>query len=559
MQFQEIVHVKKTRYVHTWNETFYFYPYLTYLSSVLSWQQKDRQPCGHHEHHVGGKLKVTSTSMVHKMGIIYEKPTSAKGIRAPTGKGRGFPGGGRVVLSKRSPGWRPRGNSQARIWRPKFPIAAGKMQRRHATQGVDRSSRGFHSLGILRWLIGIVRLDELATMMNFCKSVQTYLGLWEVNQKTRYGANYIDHGANGASLGRNSSGDMTLWSSPAGSARRHADSGDQLSCFSEIFGELDFSVGLSKSSSGLGLVTAEREEPPNVLRAASVVEKPIILVEKMNAADDIVSVGGEDCSEKVKEYDDLWSLCQPKNQPFDSSLLGSVPASHVPCRVVERSAPAQSWRSNGAPKYKDGLQFCTESLGFESSDEREDCSTDPTTFHSAYSSIANTEEKALENDRNDGEGERYVSDDTEVGEEFREKQRYFHGGGRGSVTKRCSRATPATFPPPLSSMDPNGHPHVFLKPLRRDGRFLLQEVKVVRNEVLRAWRQDGRLRLQLVRHDDDKQQRCSHLQDDNDGTPTDNEIMDSTQLGEEMAKQALKGVQGCNLDPWWEPHCVTTS
>nr|UYQ90706.1 FANTASTIC FOUR-like protein [Ginkgo biloba] len=371
-------------------------------------------------------------------------------------------------------------------------------------------------------------------MMNFCKSVQTYLGLWEVNQKTRYGANYIDHGANGASLGRNSSGDMTLWSSPAGSARRHADSGDQLSCFSEIFGELDFSVGLSKSSSGLGLVTAEREEPPNVLRAASVVEKPIILVEKMNAADDIVSVGGEDCSEKVKEYDDLWSLCQPKNQPFDSSLLGSVPASHVPCRVVERSAPAQSWRSNGAPKYKDGLQFCTESLGFESSDEREDCSTDPTTFHSAYSSIANTEEKALENDRNDGEGERYVSDDTEVGEEFREKQRYFHGGGRGSVTKRCSRATPATFPPPLSSMDPNGHPHVFLKPLRRDGRFLLQEVKVVRNEVLRAWRQDGRLRLQLVRHDDDKQQRCSHLQDDNDGTPTDNEIMDSTQLGEEM-------------------------
>jgi hypothetical protein len=104
----------------------------------------------------------------------------------------------------------------------------------------------------------------------------------------------------------------------------------------------------------------------------------------------------------------------------------------------------------------DGLMCCTESLGFESSDER----------------------------RFDDDNElcsRVISTINKVKwREFGEK-------------KKAKK-----FPPPLSSLNHNGRPNFFLKPVRKDGRLELTEVRIDRHEILRASRQDGRLRLHLV-------------------------------------------------------------
>jgi len=103
-----------------------------------------------------------------------------------------------------------------------------------------------------------------------------------------------------------------------------------------------------------------------------------------------------------------------------------------------------------------GLMSCTESLGFESSDERrfdddnELCSREIPTINKV-------------------------------------KWREF---GEKKEAKK--------FPPPLSSLNHNGQPSFFLKPVRKDGRLELTEVRIDRHEILRASRQDGRLRLHLV-------------------------------------------------------------
>ncbi|KAF5746985.1 protein FANTASTIC FOUR 1 [Tripterygium wilfordii] len=63
------------------------------------------------------------------------------------------------------------------------------------------------------------------------------------------------------------------------------------------------------------------------------------------------------------------------------------------------------------------------------------------------------------------------------------------------------------FPPPLSSLCENGQPSFFLRPVRKDGRLELTEVRIDRPSVFHAYREDGRLRLHIVSdiniHDDD--------------------------------------------------------
>ncbi|KAK4379009.1 hypothetical protein RND71_000871 [Anisodus tanguticus] len=55
------------------------------------------------------------------------------------------------------------------------------------------------------------------------------------------------------------------------------------------------------------------------------------------------------------------------------------------------------------------------------------------------------------------------------------------------------------FPPPLSSLSQDGKPNFFMRAVRKDGRLELTEVKISRPETLLASRQDGRLRLHLIR------------------------------------------------------------
>ncbi|KAF7144235.1 hypothetical protein RHSIM_Rhsim05G0145100 [Rhododendron simsii] len=111
-----------------------------------------------------------------------------------------------------------------------------------------------------------------------------------------------------------------------------------------------------------------------------------------------------------------------------------------------------------------GLMSCTESLGFESSDERR------------------VDDQVME---------RITSEERGSGAGARKKWKRTRGR-RDEVEAR-------KFPPPLSSMNRDGRPSFILRPVRRDGRLELTEVKIDRTEILHASRQDGRLRLDMIR------------------------------------------------------------
>ncbi|KAM7508488.1 hypothetical protein LguiA_018941 [Lonicera macranthoides] len=105
----------------------------------------------------------------------------------------------------------------------------------------------------------------------------------------------------------------------------------------------------------------------------------------------------------------------------------------------------------------DGLMSCTESLGFESSDERR------------------------------------IGDQTM--EDFRPMiRRPRSKRNDNAVVKREVKK----FPPPLSSLNNNGKPTFFLRPVRIDGRLELRIVKIQRPEILHASRQNGRLKLDFI-------------------------------------------------------------
>ncbi|CAK8544707.1 unnamed protein product [Lathyrus sativus] len=109
----------------------------------------------------------------------------------------------------------------------------------------------------------------------------------------------------------------------------------------------------------------------------------------------------------------------------------------------------------------DGLMSCTESLGFESSDERR------------------------VNDRTDAK----VNSD-EKDEIWKRRMRMKKGESRGN----CMRS----FPPPIPSLNRNGKPSFYLRPVRKDGRLELTEVRIHRPDILHASRRDGRLTLHLI-------------------------------------------------------------
>ncbi|KAJ8636554.1 hypothetical protein MRB53_010821 [Persea americana] len=109
----------------------------------------------------------------------------------------------------------------------------------------------------------------------------------------------------------------------------------------------------------------------------------------------------------------------------------------------------------------DGLRSCTESLGFESSDE--------------WGSKEGEEEILMIRSR--------------------------------PVRKARERKPPperAELPPPLPSLNRKGERSFFLRPEKKNGRLLLTEVKKIeRPEILRSSRQDGRLRLEFIRKPDE--------------------------------------------------------
>lgn len=151
------------------------------------------------------------------------------------------------------------------------------------------------------------------------------------------------------------------------------------------------------------------------------------------------------------------------------------------------------------------LELCTESLGFESCCDGR---------------MGAEEERA----------------EQEIRRRIEEANGWSPGGQRGDGAPRRKarparrRAEKREFPPPLTWLreegggDSAGRCRSFLKAVRKDGRFLLTEVRIERPEVLRASRQGGRLRLELVE-------------------PERKETEEAGELGEEAVAEKALGVE----------------
>lgn len=59
------------------------------------------------------------------------------------------------------------------------------------------------------------------------------------------------------------------------------------------------------------------------------------------------------------------------------------------------------------------------------------------------------------------------------------------------------------IPPPISCLGRNGKPWVFFKSIRKDGRFILKEIRIPTQEFLHACRKNGRLKMHFIHSDDE--------------------------------------------------------
>lgn len=164
----------------------------------------------------------------------------------------------------------------------------------------------------------------------------------------------------------------------------------------------------------------------------------------------------------------LSTLSENKQKPFnivESSTL-KIPPKVASSTATAGGSDTQNKRDPGGIGFLDdvggsvdGLMSCTESLGFESSDERR-VDDDDNKVKCSGKNISLVKMKMMR-----------------------------------KIEMRKERKS---FPPPLSSLTENGKPNFFLQPVRKDGRLELTEVKIHRPEILRASRCDGRLRLNFI-------------------------------------------------------------
>ncbi|GMH12661.1 hypothetical protein Nepgr_014502 [Nepenthes gracilis] len=123
----------------------------------------------------------------------------------------------------------------------------------------------------------------------------------------------------------------------------------------------------------------------------------------------------------------------------------------------------------------ESLQICTEGLGSESLDDFEDLMKE-----GSYCSNSANLRREKGRIRNQSSTRKYLC------------------LGQYKRAKSCGRA----FPPPISCIGTSGKPCVCFESFRRDGRFVLREVRIPTQELFHACREDGRLRLCLVQPDD---------------------------------------------------------
>ncbi|KAL2345733.1 hypothetical protein Fmac_007018 [Flemingia macrophylla] len=166
-------------------------------------------------------------------------------------------------------------------------------------------------------------------------------------------------------------------------------------------------------------------------------------------------------------------------------------------RPISAPTPHNHSRSLLIGSAVNGLTSCTESLGFESSDD-------------------------IQSDDNAAARSR--------GHEIwrRKAER------RGKVRR--------SLPPPLKSLSRDGKPSFYLQPVRKDGRLELTEVRIERKEILRASRHNGRLTLHLVADLEDVDEEESEEME----TETETETEEDRVRVEEWKFPAVEGVRRCH-------------
>ncbi|KAE8735600.1 putative Beta-ureidopropionase [Hibiscus syriacus] len=75
--------------------------------------------------------------------------------------------------------------------------------------------------------------------------------------------------------------------------------------------------------------------------------------------------------------------------------------------------------------------------------------------------------------------------------------------GELKVIKLRRSTSVGDFLPPISCIGKNGKPLVLFKSFRKDERFVLKQVRTPTQELLHAYREDGRLKLQFMQPNDE--------------------------------------------------------
>ncbi|GAB2274597.1 hypothetical protein Dimus_009365 [Dionaea muscipula] len=159
------------------------------------------------------------------------------------------------------------------------------------------------------------------------------------------------------------------------------------------------------------------------------------------------------------------------------------------------------------------LQMCTEGLGFESFDDVEDLKSE------ILSCGSNWDDKYC----NLMDSSSSSSSSSTPHAWARDQSVAVTGGGGGGDTvldtgldqyKRAKRRCAREFPPPISCIGRStGKPCVWFESYRKDGRFVLRQVRIPAQQFLHARRENGRLRLCFVQPGGDQ---AHELDDDDD-------------------------------------------
>ncbi|GJN06972.1 hypothetical protein PR202_ga24756 [Eleusine coracana subsp. coracana] len=147
----------------------------------------------------------------------------------------------------------------------------------------------------------------------------------------------------------------------------------------------------------------------------------------------------------------------------DSSLDALLRPKPAASGGVKRSASFCMKKSSAS-----SLLLCTEGLGSESTVDADDMLKDDGGAEAA--------EAAAITSKDDKEAEEQAAAAKAAGE----------------------KKPPPSFPPPIRSIGRVGKPSICFRSFRADGRFVLMEVVIPGKELLQAYREGGRLRLQFA-------------------------------------------------------------